>query len=31
MKSKYYVRLMRPTIQRAILTVEARSEEAAVP
>jgi hypothetical protein len=30
MKSKYYVRLMRPTFQRAILTVEARSEEAAV-
>lgn len=30
MKSKYYVRLMRPIFQRAILTVEARSEEAAV-
>lgn len=30
MKSKYYVRLMRPTFQRAILTVEAPSEEAAV-
>ena len=30
MKSKYYVRVMRPTFQRAILTVEARSEEAAV-
>jgi hypothetical protein len=30
MKSKYYVRLMRPTFQRAILTVEARSEEAAL-
>lgn len=30
MKSKYYVRVMRPTFQRAILKVEARSEEAAV-
>jgi len=30
MKSRYYVRLMRPTFQRAILAVEARSEEAAV-
>ena len=30
MKAKYYVRLMRPTFQRAILTVEASSEEAAV-
>ena len=30
MKTKYYVRVMRPTFQRAILTVEARSEEAAV-
>ena len=29
MKAKYYVRLMRPTFQRAILTVEASSEEAA--
>lgn len=30
MKSKYCVRVMRPTFHRAILTVEARSEEAAV-
>ncbi|HXG98488.1 MAG TPA: hypothetical protein VNJ06_15395 [Gemmatimonadales bacterium] len=30
MKSKYYVRVMRPTFHRAILKVEARSEEAAV-
>lgn len=30
MKSKYYVRLMRPTFQRAILMVEAGSEEAAM-
>jgi len=30
MNSKYYVRLMRPTFQRAILAVEARSEEAAL-
>ena len=30
MKSKYYVRLMRPTFQRAILTVEARSQAEAV-
>jgi hypothetical protein len=30
MKSKYYVRLMRPTFQRAILTVEASSNEAAM-
>lgn len=30
MKTKYYVRLMRPTFQRAILTVEASSEGAAV-
>jgi hypothetical protein len=30
MKTKYYVRLMRPIFQRAILTVEARSEEAAL-
>ena len=30
MKSKYYVRVMRPTFQRAILTVEAGSQEAAV-
>jgi hypothetical protein len=30
MKSKYYVRVVRPTFQRAILTVVARSEEAAV-
>lgn len=30
MKSKYYVRLMRPTFQRAILAVEAVSEEAAL-
>lgn len=29
-KTKYYVRLMRPTFQRAILTVEAGSEEAAL-
>lgn len=26
MKSKYYVRVMRATFQRAILTVEARSD-----
>ena len=30
MKSKYYIRVMRPTFQRAVLTVEAESEEAAV-
>lgn len=30
MKSKYYVRVMRPTFHRAVLTVEAQSEEAAV-
>ncbi|MBW4053147.1 MAG: hypothetical protein HIU85_17140 [Proteobacteria bacterium] len=30
MKSKYYVRVMRPTFHRAILTVEAQSPEAAV-
>ncbi len=30
MKSKYYVRVMRPTFHRAILTVEARSEEEAM-
>lgn len=30
MTSKYHVRVMRPTFQRAILAVEARSEEAAV-
>lgn len=30
MKSRYYVRVMRPSFHRAILTVEARSEEAAV-
>jgi hypothetical protein len=30
MKSKYYVRVMRPTFHRAVVTVEARSEEAAV-
>ena len=30
MKSKYYVRVMRPTFHRAILTVEAQSAEAAV-
>ena len=30
MKSKYHVRLMRPTFHRAILTVEAGSREAAV-
>jgi len=30
MKTKYYVRLMRPTFQRAILTVEAGDEEAAL-
>ena len=30
MKSKYYVRMMRPTFHRAILTVEAQSAEAAV-
>jgi hypothetical protein len=29
-KSKYYFRLMRPTFQRAILTVEATSDEAAL-
>lgn len=29
-KSKYYIRLMRPTFERAILTVEASSEEAAM-
>lgn len=28
--SKYYVRIMRPTFQRAILTVEAASEQAAL-
>jgi hypothetical protein len=28
-RSKYYVRVMRPTFQRAILTVEATSDEAA--
>jgi hypothetical protein len=27
MKSKYYVRVMRPTFHRAVLTVEARSEQ----
>jgi hypothetical protein len=30
MKSKYYVRLMRPTFQRALMTVEARSEDEAM-
>jgi hypothetical protein len=30
MKSKYYVRVMRPTFHRTVLTVEAQSEEAAV-
>ena len=30
MKSKYYVRVMRPTFQRAIITVEANSDEAAM-
>jgi hypothetical protein len=30
MKSKYYVRVMRPTFQWAVLTVKAHSEEAAV-
>jgi hypothetical protein len=30
MKSKYYVRVMRPTFHHAVLTVEARSQEAAV-
>ena len=30
MKGKYYVRLMRPTFQRAILAVEASSDEAAM-
>jgi hypothetical protein len=30
MKSKYYVRVMRPTFQWAVLTVRAHSEEAAV-
>jgi hypothetical protein len=30
MKSKYYIRVMRPTFQRAVLTVEAQSEELAV-
>ena len=29
-RSKYYVRVMRPTFQRAILTVEATSDEAAM-
>jgi hypothetical protein len=29
-RSKYYIRVMRPTFQRAILTVEATSDEAAV-
>jgi hypothetical protein len=29
-RSKYYVRVMRPTFQRAILTVEAASERAAL-
>ena len=29
-RSKYYVRVMRPTFQRAILTVEATSEQAAM-
>jgi hypothetical protein len=30
MKTKYYVRLMRPTFQRAIVTVEASTNEAAM-
>ena len=30
-RSKYYIRVMRPTFQRAILTVEAASEQAAAP
>jgi hypothetical protein len=29
-RSKYYIRVMRPTFQRAILTVEAASDEAAL-
>jgi len=29
-RSKYYIRLMRPVFQRAILTVEATSEQAAI-
>ena len=29
-RSKYYIRVMRPTFQRAILTVQAESDEAAV-
>jgi hypothetical protein len=29
-RSKYYIRVMRPTFQRAILTVEATSDEAAM-
>jgi hypothetical protein len=29
-RSKYYIRVMRPTFQRAILTVEAESDQAAV-
>ena len=29
-RSKYYIRVMRPTFQRAILTVEATSDEAAL-
>ena len=29
-RSKYYIRVMRPTFQRAILTVEAASEQAAL-
>ena len=29
-RSKYYIRVMRPIFQRAILTVEAPSEQAAM-
>ena len=29
-RSKYYIRVMRPIFQRAILTVEATSDEAAL-
>ena len=29
-RSKYYIRVMRPTFQRAILTVEATSDQAAL-
>lgn len=29
-RSKYFIRVMRPTFQRAILTVEATSDQAAL-